>query len=474
MIEFILNNAQVQTDALSTTVLLDFIRREKKLTGTKEGCREGDCGACTILLGELVDGNVRYKSINSCLMPLGDAHGKHVVTVEAFNQDELTPIQAAIVDEGGTQCGFCTPGFVVSMTGYFMNNKKLILDEAIDSLGGNICRCTGYSGIIRAVERSIVTYEQTVSKKTHLDKLIEAKFIPSYFKSIKQQLVKIKKSSAKVSGAKYFISGGTDLYVQQWESVVQSNADFSSNEKIPNEIVRTKNRIKIGGAVTVQQILESPIIKKYFPTFQKDLELFGSLPIRNRATIAGNIVNASPIGDLSNILIALDADIQMKCGKMKRSIPIRNFYKGYKLVDKKKDEFIEWITFVIPLKGFHFNFEKVSKRTHLDIASVNSTIFIEAKKNKITAIGLSAGGVAPIPLYLKETCNYLNEKLITTTVVKLAAEIALKEISPISDARGSAEYKRLLLRQLIYAHFIVLFPQQIDELACWSTQEEVL
>lgn len=474
MIEFILNNTQVNTDILPTTVLLDFIRREKKLTGTKEGCREGDCGACTILLGKLSDGSIKYKSINSCLMPLGDVHGKHVVTVEAFNQEELSPVQSSIVDEGGTQCGFCTPGFVVSMTGYFLNNKNQNLEIAIDSLGGNICRCTGYSGIIRAVEQSIAAYEKTSSKKTHLDKLIEAKFIPSYFKSIKEQLVKIKKSSTKISGAKYFISGGTDLYVQQWESVVQSNANFSSNEKIPDEIIQTKNKIKIGGAVTVQQILESPILKKHFPTIQKNLDLFGSLPIRNRATIAGNIVNASPIGDLSNILIALNADLQMKRRKIKRSIPIRSFYKSYKSVDKKKDEFIEWITFVIPPKGFHFNYEKVSKRTYLDIASVNSTILLVTKKNKIISVGLSAGGVAPIPLFLKETCNYLNEKLITTTVVKSAAEIAMKEISPISDARGSAEYKRLLLRQLIFAHFIVLFPQQIDELACWTSKEEVL
>ena len=473
MIEFILNNDQIKTDTPPTTVLLDFIRREKKLTGTKEGCREGDCGACTILLGELIDGSIKYKSINSCLVPLGDAHGKHIVTVEAFNQSELSPVQASMVDEGGTQCGFCTPGFVISMTGYFLNNRDQQLDEAIDSLGGNICRCTGYSGIIRAVERSILTYEQTTSKKTHIEKLIEAKFIPSYFKTIKQQLIKIKKNNSKVSGAKYFISGGTDLYVQQWESIVQTNAEFASNEKIPYEIVQTKNKIKIGGAATVQQILESPVIKKVFPTLQKDLELFGSLPIRNRATIAGNIVNASPIGDLSNILLTLNADIEMKRGKTKRSLPIRNFYKGYKSVDKKKDEFIKWITFTIPPKGFRFNYEKVSKRTYLDIASVNSTILVVTKQNKIVSIGLSAGGVAPIPLYLKETCSYLNEKLITTSVIKSAAEIALKEISPISEARGSAEYKKLLLRQLLFAHFIVLFPQQIDELACWKGKVEM-
>ena len=474
MTEFILNNTQVKTDLLPTTVLLDFIRKEKRLTGTKEGCREGDCGACTILLGELIDGSVRYKSINSCLMPLADAHGKHVVTVEAFNQDELSPVQSAIVDEGGTQCGFCTPGFVISMTGYFLNNKNPILEDVIDSLGGNICRCTGYAGIIRAVEKSITSYQQVAAKKTHIDKLIEAKFIPSYFKSIKQQLAKIKKNRIDVFKAKYFVGGGTDLYVQQWESLVQSNADFSSSEKIPCEILETKNIIKIGGAVTVQQILESPIINKYFPTLHNNLELFGSLPIRNRATIAGNIVNASPIGDLSNILLALDATLELKRGKTKRHVPIRNFYKAYKVVDKKKDEFIEWITLSIPAKGFHFNYEKVSKRTYLDIASVNSTILLEEKKRIITVIGLSAGGVAPIPLFLKKTCDYLKEKTITAGEINSAAEIAMKEISPISDARGEAEYKRLLLRQLIYAHFIVLFPEQTNDLLDYTGKEEAL
>ena len=472
MIEFILNETRVVTDTPHAAVLLDFIRKEKKLTGTKEGCREGDCGACTILLGEVRNANVKYRSVNSCLMPLGDVHGKHVVTVEAFNQSELSPVQAAIAAEGGTQCGFCTPGFVVSMTGYFLNNKKQNLDDAIDSLGGNICRCTGYAGIIRAIEKSIASYARKTSHKNHLEKLIEAGFIPYYFKSIKAELSKIKKRKAGPSGAKYFVGGGTDLYVQQWETVSQSSANFSS-EKISDEIELSDGKIKIGGAATVQQIIESPIIRKYIHKLHSNLELFGSLPIRNRATIAGNIVNASPIGDLSNILIVLNADLHMKRGKIKRSLPIRNFYKAYKSVDRKKDESIEWITFGVPQKGVQFNFEKVSKRTFLDIASVNSSIFIETKRNKIIAAGISAGGVAPIPLYLKDASSYLKDKLITTSVVKSAVEIALKEISPISDARGSAKYKSLLLRQLIFAHFIVLFPQQIDELACLVGWEDL-
>ncbi|PKL83787.1 MAG: (2Fe-2S)-binding protein [Ignavibacteriae bacterium HGW-Ignavibacteriae-3] len=465
MIQFILNNEEVLTESSPTTVLLDFIRSEKQLTGTKEGCREGDCGACTILLGELVDGTVQYKSANSCLMPLSDAHGRHVVTVEALNQNELTPVQEAMVEEGGTQCGFCTPGFVVSMTGYFLNNKKFSVDDAVDAMSGNICRCTGYSGIERAAERAIVSYNRASSGKNHIERLIEANFIPPIFKSVKDQLKKIKRKSLKAKKAKYFVSGGTDLYVQQWENVVRADADFASDEKIPNEIISTKTKIKIGGATTIQQILESKIIKKYFPALPEDLELFGSLPIRNRATAAGNIVNASPIGDLTNIFIALDADLHLKKGSEKRSVRIRDFYKGYKLVDKKKDEFIEWITFNIPHGDFHFNFEKVSKRTYLDIASVNSSIYFLTQKNLIKSAGLSAGGVGPIPMYLKNTSELLRDKLISTETVRSAAEMALTEISPISDARGSAEYKKLLLRQLIYSHFLVLFPDKIDEIA---------
>jgi xanthine dehydrogenase small subunit len=194
MIEFILNNTHIISDALQTTVLLDFIRKEKKLTGTKEGCREGDCGACTVLIGTLINNKVIYKSVNSCLVPLEDVNGKHVVTVEGFNQSELSPIQSAIADEGGTQCGFCTPGFVVSMTGYFLSNSSLNSTNAIESLGGNICRCTGYAGIKRATETGILTYEQNKSqKKSHLENLITLKFVPDYFRSIKDKLNQLRK-----------------------------------------------------------------------------------------------------------------------------------------------------------------------------------------------------------------------------------------------------------------------------------------
>lgn len=464
MIKFILNDLNITTDLSPTTVLLDFIRKEKMLTGTKEGCREGDCGACTILLGELVKGTVKYKSVNSCLMPLGDANGKHVVTVEGINQKDLSPVQAAMVDEGGTQCGFCTPGFVVSMTGYFLNNSNLNIYDAIESLGGNICRCTGYAGIKRAASDSISIFKNGKSDdRNHLENLISLKFIPNYFHEIRKRLEKISVDDRSIDKkSSVVISGGTDLYVQRWENLVRGKGNLISQDKKLTGISQTGKQINIGSATTIEEIKSSKLLQKYFPQWNNYLSLFGSLPIRNRATIGGNIVNASPIGDMVNIFLALNSTVHLKDGKKKRSILLKNFYKGYKSLEKKKNEIVEKISFQIPLKNSFFNFEKISKRTYLDIASVNSSIYIELKSGKITTVHISAGGVAPIPLYLTKTCSYLKNKAIDTETIKNAVAISASEISPISDARGSAEYKRLMLHQLLYAHFIKLFPQLVD------------
>ncbi|MEW6005179.1 MAG: FAD binding domain-containing protein [Stygiobacter sp.] len=461
MTVFILNQKKIVTDILPTTVLLDFIRREQKLTGTKEGCREGDCGACTVLIGELINNKIHYKTVNSCLVPIGSVHRKHIITVEGLTENgSLTPIQNALVDEGGTQCGFCTPGFVVSMTSYFINNKNYDVQKAINTIGGNVCRCTGYHGIIRSLNRTAELLN-SVGGKSHLEKLISAKIIPEYFKKIPKQLKEIKSAKFKIEKPKYLIGGGTDLYVQKWEDIVNSKSLIIVDKKISNEIIKKENEIIIGASVTIEDFITNKTIKKYFPQIEEQLELFGSLPIRNKATIAGNIVNASPIGDLTNILLTLNSKVHLE-GKKKRIIPLENFYLGYKLLNKKKNEIVTKITFEIPPKNFQFNFEKVSKRTYLDIASVNSSIGILVKNNIIQDVRISAGGVAPIPLYLKNTSEFLTNKELTSQNVKEATQIAFSEISPISDARGSAEYKKLLFRQLIYAHFILLFPDKIN------------
>ncbi len=463
MIHFILNDKDISTSALRGTVLLDLIRKELHLTGTKEGCREGDCGACTVLLGEIINNQIQYKYINSCLMPLGDVHGKHVVTIEGLNRDELSPIQSAFVDEGGTQCGFCTPGFIVSLTGYFLNSQNYQAVDAIDSMNGNICRCTGYSGIKRAAEHAASAV--TSSDNGRIEELIKSHFLPEYFNEIKERLNILNKKIASETGTdgddkyQFLISGGTDLYVQEWESIINSEVNLISSDKRFSFVEEVDGEIQIGSTTTISELENSPILQKYFSNFPNYLKLFGSIPIRNRATVGGNIVNASPIGDMTNILLALDSNVHITDGKSKRQIPLKNFFKGYKTLDLNKNELVTSLSFQIPRKNFGFNFEKVSKRTYLDIASVNSSMYIEFDEKQISEVRISAGGVAPIPMYLVKTRNHLLGKSISEDTAAEAGEIAMSEISPISDARGTAEYKSLLLRQLIFAHFVKLFPE---------------
>ncbi|MBU1098213.1 MAG: FAD binding domain-containing protein [Bacteroidetes bacterium] len=463
-INFILNDKPVSTTALKGLVLLDFLRKEKRLTGTKEVCKEGDCGACAIVLGELINGEILYKTVNSCLYPLGNVEGKHVVTIEGINQNGFTPIQKYIIDESASQCGFCTPGFIISLTTYFLSNKEYDIDTAIDAIGGNICRCTGYLSIKRSVAKMLdyIAANRSVGD-LHIDSLIRLKIIPEYFKNIHRALSLIDNPNPIRGKTNYekIIGGGTDLYVQQADSLLDKNILFVGKKK-RSEITLSKNEVKISGSITFEEFNQSSLIKTYLPQINDYMKLIASLPIRNTATLAGNIINASPIGDMSIILLALDSRVVLTKGKSRRKVFLKDLYKGYKSLDRSIDELVSEIRFKIPGENNKFNFEKVSKRTHLDIATVNSAINLVYKNKKIFSASLSFGGVAPVPLYLKNTSEYLVDKEIDASLVIEIISIAQSEISPITDIRGSVQYKRLLVSQIIKKHFITLFPELIS------------
>ena len=468
-INFILNNELIEVEINPSTVLLDFIRR-LKITGAKEGCKEGDCGACTVLAGELIDDEVIYRSVNSCLIPVMNISGKHVVTIEGLNQEnkELNPIQQAFVDCGASQCGFCTPGFIVSLTGHFLNKVKPDHNSVIDSMDGNICRCTGHNSIIRAAE--IVSERLKINNNTDRNSflsLIDNKIIPVYFNTIKERLQKIHTSennstSSSGSKVKYFIAGGTDLFVQRPEQMLFSDVIFLEEKNNLKRINIADGYCIIGSTATVTDILESEVINKILPDINKFAELFGSTPIRNSATIGGNINNASPIGDMTSLFMALNSNVVLSDGNTVRELPLNKYYKSYKVTERRPDEFMESIVFKIPEVSYFFNFEKVSKRTYLDIASVNTAVLFYMKDEIITEIHMSAGGVSAVPLYLFKTCDYLKGKILNAENIKEAVSVSAEEISPISDARGSAEYKSLLLSRLIFTHFITLFPEFIE------------
>lgn len=460
MITFILNNKTIQTLQHPGTSLLDFIRYEKYLPGTKIGCREGDCGACTVLEGTLKNGKVHYKSIVSCLTPLGNAHGKHIVTIEGINMQNLSPIQESMVKHAATQCGFCTPGFVMSFTGYGLSNKNSDHKKAIASISGNICRCTGYKSIEKAA-KDISELIQNKDISNPVQWMVKNNFLPDYFLEIREKLTDIEQNP-DTNDHKQIIAGGTDLMVQKPEEIAETDLKFFYNRNDLKGISKENNSIVIGSASTATEIMNAEIMQEYFPDIKSYFKLISSEPIRNMGTIAGNFVNASPIGDLIIFFLALNADIILKESENKRIIPLKNFFLDYKKMDLKNREYIESIIIPVPVSQFKFNFEKVSKRTHLDIASVNSAIYLKVDNDIIKECFLAAGGVSAIPKFLEKTASYLTGKTVTNGTIIKANEILQSEISPISDVRGSADYKRLLLRQLLFAHFIKLFPANIS------------
>ncbi|MBI2428396.1 MAG: FAD binding domain-containing protein [Ignavibacteriales bacterium] len=463
-IQCIINDRTVSTDANPNMVVLDFLRGDQRLMGTKEGCREGDCGACTILVGELNNGVMDYKSVNSCLMPLGDADGKHLITIEGTNlHDQLNPIQQAFVDEGGTQCGFCTPGFLMSFTGYCMNAQSPSVENAVRSLDGNICRCTGHPPIKKAAAKIIerITAHPSTNGKSNLQRLVEQKVLPPYVSTIPEQLKALHRSDGTLADVKeqtHIVSGGTDLYVQRAFTMVREGGKRISQQKKQPVIWEEGNAIHCSGMTTVEEFQRSDLIRSLIPKIEVFAALFGSTPIRNRATLAGNIVNASPIGDMTSLLLALDASLVLRDGTQSRTISLRNFYKGYKQIDKTKNEIVETIILPKPKHPRLINFEKVSRRRYLDIASVNSAMVISLDGNKIMYAHVTAGGVFATPLYLARTSEYLTGKEISSDTISQAVSFIQQEIKPISDARGSSDYKRLLARQVFLAHILTFFP----------------
>lgn len=459
-----LNDQKLSPSAPSGRSILEFIREEQQLKGTKLVCREGDCGACSVLLGSLqADGKLHYQNITSCIAPLANAYGKQIVTIEGLNlkNGRLNRIQQALKEAAATQCGFCTPGFVVALSNMALQKAMGKDLSPRDALSGNICRCTGYKSIERAAKQ---IFELLQKEKPDLQKLVQLELLPRYFLDIPQKLKELQhqqSSNGQPSFQHTFVGGGTDLYVQQGETLSLGEVSPLCSQSQLSGISVKNNTYHIGAATTISQIWEHPQWQKDFPKLHEMLRLVASLPIRNMATLAGNFVNASPIGDMSIFFLALGARLQLLHPPQNttREIPLEDFFLDYKKTALQKGELIQSLSCPRPDAHTHFSFEKVSKRTYLDIASVNSALKINIKNQHITEARLATGGVKAIPLFCKKTSDFLKGKELCSKTLQQATEVLQDEIAPISDVRGSASYKRLLAQQLFFAHFIKLFPE---------------
>ena len=459
-INFILNNEELNVDVDPQFPALRFLREEKGLTSVKTGCGEGECGACTVILGSLDNGVLNYKNVASCLLPVGELNGKHLVTLEGINGPELSPVQKAFVDEGAIQCGFCTPGFIMSITGFLLSDRDITMENILNSIDGNICRCTGYYSIKRAAEKILKIVGTGIDDKDRISSLAGLSAIPDYFTEIPERLKGLTDSPDRDSESNskentLYIGGGTDLLVSG-SGKPKLYVRFISDIENISDIFEDNNFIHVGAGSTAEDIIDSEILNKHFPGISDFMYLISSQIIRNTATLGGNIVNASPIGDLSVLFLVLDPVLDIKSGDGIREVVFKEFFKDYKVMDLEPGELILKIKIpVYPGKRF-FNFEKVSRRKYLDIASCNSASCFYLEGDVIKKCDLSAGGVAPVPLYMKESSTWLTGKEVSKETMNKVIEVAMDEISPISDVRGSSDYKRELLRRLIKAHFVKL------------------
>ena len=463
-IHFILNDSDVCAAEPSGQSLLAYLRSRTRLTGTKEGCNEGDCGACNVLVGTLVEGRVVYQPMPSCLVPVAELNRKHVVTVEGLGK-QTTTVQTALVECGAVQCGFCIPGFVIALTGWLLSANKPLNDFGLnEALSGNLCRCTGYRSI-RAAGRQLIKQSRTLADSTdRLAALCDNKTLPSYFRNVARRLAALSFiEPAPKHDAGITIAGGTDLYCQRRDHIADDPVNvIGGTSSIPPARV-SEDRISVDARMTFESFGNDSLIQEAIPEIGEYNQLIASWPVRTRATLGGNIWNASPVADMACLLLALDAELELQSPKGSRWVALDEFYLGYKQLNAEAGEWLSVIRFPRPNGETRINWEKVSKRRTLDIASVNSAIRIESELGVVKHARLSVGGVAEIPMVFANTSTFLINKRINAETAWEAAEIAQSECSPISDVRGSSEYRRTLLRQLVLAHFLRLYPEQVKE-----------
>ena len=477
-VTFWLNDQLVETDEHEGLLVLDYLRKNRFLTGTKEGCKEGDCGACSILIGEVRDGKLVYEPVTSCLVPLGEMHGRHVVSIEGVNLDGgLNPVQEAMTRRGGAQCGFCTPGFIVSMCWYLMasDDENPSLKGFQRAFSGNLCRCTGYSSINRASEDLVAAfgpdgqYGEVWSADDRISALCGAGLLPAYFTEIPEKLAQIAPLDEErhdyADIAEYFVAGGTDLYVQEGEDIPRTNVKILNRHPEMRGIERDDEAgvFRVGALTSFEAFGQHPEIQAIMPRMDHYLYLIASLQLRVRATLSGNIINASPIGDMTNLLLALDTTLIFHNGSRERAVAMKEFFEGYKTYDKDPDEIMIELLIPIPHDDTRIHFEKVSKREALDIATVNSAAKLRVDDDGlIREASLTVGGVAAVPLWLEATGQFLCGRPLDAKTVRDGLAIAHTEMSPISDVRGSAAYKRLLAHQLLSAHFTELYGDRVS------------
>ncbi|MBF6058492.1 MULTISPECIES: xanthine dehydrogenase small subunit [Thiomicrorhabdus] len=485
-IRFLLGTEPVELkDVPPTQTVLNYLR-ENGFTGCKEGCAEGDCGACTTVIGELKDGRVHYKAINACIhfMPMLD--GKQLINVEHLAENQTPhPVQSALAEQHATQCGFCSPGFVMSGAALYMNLAEKDYAEQISKLepdaltdfinetfSGNLCRCTGYGPIIEAARQFIALgSEQTSASHLNTQAVMDALqeiapkedkyyscegleyFQPSTLASLCQILAQNPQA--------HIVAGATDLglWVSKQHRTLSTLVNLGQIPELKTLEVKD-DKLIIGASVSYSAAFDS--LCQYYPELQDYLWRHSSTQIRNSGTLVGNIANGSPIGDMPPPLIALGAEIRLQSKEGERLLPLEDYFIAYGKQDLHAGEFIKQIELPILRKDTaKFRVYKISKRFAQDISAVSGSFHIDFDGNTVTDARICFGGMAATPLRAGKTENFLIGRSWNQDTVQQVQVLLAEDYTPISDFRASSDYRMQVAQNLLYKFYIETSTQDI-------------
>lgn len=480
MIQFLVNNSRQSLDGVAPSLsVLQYLRTTMALVGTKEGCAAGDCGACTVAVGELTETGVEYRAVNACITPVGSLHGKHLVTVEHLSDSTalppnsspglppfLHPVQQAMVDCHGAQCGFCTPGIVMSLYCWYLSVRagRTAADRhSVElALSGNLCRCTGYQPIFRAAEQAIQAQAvqamedpsetgADISVRQQLEEI--AASAPGSLQ-LGDQAYHIPASGQAVADllAQYpdarLVAGATDLglevtqQLRPMKTLIYTGA--ATDMKVLSE---TDTAVTLGGALTYSQM--HPALERTFPAFGQLLNRLGSLQIRNQGTLAGNVANGSPIGDTPPVLLALNATLHLRNAGGSRELPVDRFFTGYRQTALASGEFIEAVTLPKLADNEVLKVYKISKRFDDDISAVCLALWLKLEDGLVADCRIGCGGMAATPARAFHTEAALKGNALDDPTLRAAEQALAADFSPIDDVRASAAYRLAVAAKLL-------------------------
>ncbi|HEX6112066.1 MAG TPA: xanthine dehydrogenase small subunit [Geminicoccaceae bacterium] len=464
-VRFLLGHEPRELRAVAPNLtVLNYLREVERRTGTKEGCAEGDCGACTVVLGELQGDRIRYRAVNACILFTPQLDGKQLITVEHLRRPDgsLHPVQQAMVECHGSQCGFCTPGFVMALFALYHSEGKPNRQRILDVLAGNLCRCTGYRPIIDAAlrmydlgegdqfsEREVETIEQ-LRALADGERLGFAHDGKRYFAP--RRIDELAALCEQFSGA-CLLAGGTDVAL--WVTKQHRDLDTLIYVGAVEELKRlraTDTHLEIGAAVTYTDAMGG--IVERWPDFGELIRRLGSVQIRNAGTIGGNIANGSPIGDSMPALIALGAELVLRKGAAHRVMPLEDFYLGYRQTGLAPGEFLELIRVPLPGPGQQFRCYKIAKRFDQDISALLGAFRVAIERGRVADVRIAFGGMAAIPKRAGKCEGALRGRPWSAATIARGRAALAGEFAPISDMRASAAYRLLVAQNLLTKFFI--------------------